>query len=115
MFELYVFSVGLALLLCALFPKFRDTYHIWEVFVQLGFWITPVVYPISIVPEKYHTLIFLNPVARIIQGSREAVIGPHGEFFSFGNHIIIILISVSLFIIGLGVFNKLSRSFAEDL
>jgi ABC-type polysaccharide/polyol phosphate export permease len=113
--ELYLISVGLAFLLCALFPKFRDVHHTWEVFVQLGFWITPIVYPISIVPEKYHSLIFLNPVARIIQGSREAVIGPRGEFFSFGNHMIIILIAASLFAIGLGLFNKLSRSFAEDL
>ena len=114
-FELYVLSVGLALLLCALFPRFRDVYHTWEVFVQLGFWITPIVYPISKVPEKYHALIFLNPVARIIQGSREAVIGPTAEFSSFGNHFIIIFITVSLFAIGWGLFNKLSRSFAEDL
>ncbi|MCX5700951.1 MAG: ABC transporter permease [Candidatus Omnitrophica bacterium] len=114
-FELYILSVGLAFLLCALFPKFRDVYHTWEVFVQLGFWVTPIVYPISIVPVKYHTMIFLNPVARIIQGSREAVIGSVGEFSSFGNHAIIICISVSLLAIGLGLFNKLSRSFAEDL
>ena len=114
-FELYVLSVGLALLLCAVFPKFRDVHHIWEVFVQLGFWITPIVYPISIVPEKYHSWIFLNPIARIIQGAREAVIGPMAEFSSFGNHVIIIFVVVFLFAIGLGLFNKLSRSFAEDL
>ncbi|UCF43540.1 MAG: ABC transporter permease, partial [Planctomycetota bacterium] len=78
--EFYILVVGLALLLCALFPKFRDIHHIWEVFVQLGFWATPIIYPISIVPAKYHALIFLNPVARIIQGCREAVIGPGGEF-----------------------------------
>lgn len=113
--ELYVFVVGLALFLCALFPKFRDIHHIWEVFVQLGFWATPIIYPISIVPEKYHTLIFLNPVARIIQGCRQALIGPTGEFLAFTNHTIIISIAVCLFVIGLGLFNKLSRSFAEDL
>ena len=113
--ELYVLVVGLALLLCALFPKFRDIHHIWEVFVQLGFWATPIIYPISIVPEKYHTLIFLNPVARIIQGCRQALIGPSGEFLSFTNHIIIIIVAACLFMIGLGMFNKLSRSFAEDL
>ena len=113
--ELYVLVVGLALLLCSLFPKFRDIHHIWEVFVQLGFWATPIIYPISIVPEKYHTLIFLNPVARIIQGCRQALIGPGGEFLSFTNHIIIISVAACLFAIGLGMFNKLSRSFAEDL
>lgn len=113
--ELYVLVVGLALFLCALFPKFRDIHHIWEVFVQLGFWVTPIIYPIAIVPAKYHSLIFLNPVARIIQGCRQALIGPAGEFLAFKNHIIIISFAVCFFVIGLGLFNNLSRSFAEDL
>ena len=107
--------VGLALFLSALFPKFRDVHHIWEVFVQLGFWITPIVYPISIVPAKYHKLIFLNPVARIIQGCRQALIGPTGGFMAFKNHIIVISAAICMLAIGLGVFSKLSRSFAEDL
>jgi ABC-type polysaccharide/polyol phosphate export permease len=113
--ELYVFVVGLALLLCSVFPKFRDTHHIWEVFVQLGFWATPIIYPISIVPEKYHTLIFLNPVARIIQGCREAMIGPGVEFINFTNHIIIILAAICFFVMGLIMYSKLSPTFAEDL
>jgi ABC-type polysaccharide/polyol phosphate export permease len=113
--ELYVLAVGLALLLCALFPRFRDIHHIWEVFVQLGFWATPIIYPLSLVPEKYHTLIFLNPVARIIQGCRQSLIGPSGEFMGFTSHAIVILIAFCFFAIGLGTFNKLSRGFAEVL
>lgn len=113
--ELYILVVGLALLLCSLYPKFRDIHHIWEVFVQLGFWSTPIIYPISIVPTKYHKLIFLNPVARIIQGCREALIGPSSDFLSFSNHIIIISFAACLFVVGLGMFNKMSRSFAEEL
>ena len=114
--ELYILVVGLALLLCSLFPKFRDIHHIWEVFVQLGFWATPIIYPITIVPQKYHKLIFLNPVARIIQGCREALaIGTGTEFSSFTNHFIIISFAVCLFLVGLTLFNRLSRTFAEDL
>ncbi len=113
--ELYTLVLGLALLLCSLFPKFRDIHHIWEVFVQLGFWATPIVYPISIVPVKYHKFIFLNPVARVIQSCREALIGSGSEFLGFGNHIIIISIAACLFVVGLAMFNKLSRSFAEEL
>ena len=113
--ELYFISVGLALLLCALYPKFRDIHHIWEVFVQLGFWATPIVYPIAIVSTKYHKFIFMNPMARIIQGSREALIGPCGEFLSITNHIVIISFAAVLFFVGLFLFNRLSGSFAEDL
>src|SRR3972149_6703229 len=113
--ELYILVVGLALLLCSLYPKFRDIHHIWEVFVQLGFWATPIVYPISIVPAKYHTLIFLNPAARIIQGCRQALIGPGKEFLGLTNHIIILAVGVSLFAVGWAMFSKMSRSFAEEL
>jgi len=113
--ELYIFSVGLALLLCALYPKFRDIHHIWEVFVQLGFWLTPIIYPISIVDRKYHTLIFLNPIARIIQGCRQALIGVESQLSLLTNHIIIIPVAVCIFIVGLGLFKVRSASFAEDL
>lgn len=115
--ELYIFVLGLALLLCSVFPKFRDIHHIWEVFVQLGFWATPIIYPISIVPKKYYMLIFLNPVARIIQGCREALMGPNSEFLGFGftNHIIITFVAACFFVVGLAMFNKFSRSFAEVL
>lgn len=113
--ELYVLSVGIALLLCALYPKFRDIHHIWEVFVQLGFWATPIIYPISVVPQKYHAFIFLNPMARIIQGARQAIIGPPGDFVGFTNHLIMISVAAAFFLAGLTLFNKLSRSFAEDL
>jgi ABC-type polysaccharide/polyol phosphate export permease len=113
--ELYLLSVGMAFLLCGIFPRFRDAHHIWEVFVQLGFWATPIVYPIAIVSEKYHHLIFLNPAARIVQGCRESLIGPGTEFLSLANHGIVLLVAVSLFAVGLAVFNGMSHSFAEDL
>ena len=113
--ELYILAVGLAFILCALYPKFRDIHHIWEVFVQLGFWATPIVYPISIVPAKYHTVIFLNPAARIIQGCRQILIGQGGEFISVTNHFIVISIAICFFATGLVMYNKLSRSFAEVL
>jgi len=113
--ELYILAVGIALLLCALYPKFRDIHHIWEVFVQLGFWATPIIYPISIVPAKFHTFIFLNPVARIIQGCRQALIEPGGNFLALKNHIFIFAVASVVFFLGITLFNKLSDSFAEDL
>ncbi len=114
--ELYIFSVGIAFFLSALYPKFRDIHHIWEVFVQLGFWLTPIVYPISIVPEKYYRWIFLNPAARIIQGSRQALIqGQGSQFMALKSHILVLLIICCIFLVGLVLYNKLSGGFAEEL
>lgn len=113
--ELYMLSVGLAFLLCALYPKFRDVHHIWEVFVQLGFWITPIIYPVAIVPAKFHKIIFANPMARIIQGCRDAVIGNSSQFLTLNSHVIIIGAIGILFAFGTMFFNRLSPYFAEDL
>jgi len=113
--ELYVVVVGLTLLLCALFPKFRDVHHIWEVFVQLGFWATPIIYPIKIVPEQYHRFIFINPIARIIQGARQSLIESSGEYLSFSNHIVIGVVALGIFVVGAMTFCRLSEDFAEDL
>ncbi len=113
--ELYFLAVGWAFCLCALFPKFRDIHHIWEVFVQLGFWATPIIYPISIVHAKYHKFIFLNPIARIIQASREVIIGADTNFLVLSNHIYLVFVSVGLFFVGLSFYNRMSKSFAEDL
>jgi ABC-type polysaccharide/polyol phosphate export permease len=113
--ELYLLSVGLAFVLCALYPKFRDVHHIWEVFVQLGFWITPIIYPVAIVPERFHKIIFVNPMARIIQGCRDAVIGNSSQFLTLNSHVIIISAITILLFLGFKFFNRLSPYFAEDL
>ena len=113
--ELYFLVLGLTLFLCALFPKFRDIHHIWEVFVQLGFWATPIIYPISIVPAKYQKIIFLNPVARIIQGIREAILGSGNDFLTLKSNLYICIFTGLLFLVGWFLFERMSRSFAEDL
>ncbi|MBN2588956.1 MAG: ABC transporter permease [Sedimentisphaerales bacterium] len=114
--ELYIFSVGIAFLLSALYPRFRDIHHIWEVFAQLGFWLTPIIYPITQVPEKYHRWIFLNPAARIIQGSRQALIEGQGSgFLTLKSHLFVIFMAGFLFAVGLSLYNKLSENFAEEL
>jgi len=113
--ELYMLSLGLAFLLCALYPKFRDVHHIWEVFVQLGFWITPIIYPVAIVPARFHEIIFANPIARIIQGSRNAVISNSNQFLTLNSQVIILGAIGILFAFGIMFFNRLSPYFAEDL
>jgi len=71
--ELYVFSLAIAFLLGAMFVKYRDISHIWEVFLQGAFYATPILYPISMVVAQSDVaakLLMLNPVAQIIQDAR---------------------------------------------
>ncbi len=71
--ELYVFSLAVAFLLSALYVKYRDIGHIWEVFLQGAFYATPILYPLSMVIEQSEVaakILLLSPVAQIIQDAR---------------------------------------------
>ena len=64
--------MGIVLLLASLDVYFRDLEHLTDVMVGLiWFYLTPVIYPLSIVPEKYHNWVLLNPMASLIEGWRQ--------------------------------------------
>ncbi len=67
-----VLIMGIVLFIASLDVYFRDLEHLTDVFVGLiWFYMTPVIYPLSIVPEKYHDWVLLNPMASLIEGWRE--------------------------------------------
>jgi ABC-type polysaccharide/polyol phosphate export permease len=61
-FILFVFCLGLALLLNVAFVYFRDLPHITGVILQAGFYLTPVLYPLTFVPERYRPWFEMNPM-----------------------------------------------------
>jgi len=61
-------AVGIGIFLGTLNVFIRDIGQMMEIVLQFWFWLTPIVYMINIVPEKYHTLIMLNPMTGIIMG-----------------------------------------------
>jgi ABC-2 type transport system permease protein len=72
--ELFIFAMALGFFFSALFVKYRDVGYVWEVILQAGFYIVPIIYPLTIVAEKYQPLIMLNPMAQIIQDARWAFV-----------------------------------------
>lgn len=72
--ELLIFALALAFFLSALYVKYRDAAYIWEVLLQAAFYATPILYPLTIVADKYQKFIMLNPVAQIIQDARWAFV-----------------------------------------
>jgi lipopolysaccharide transport system permease protein len=64
--------MGIVLFLASLDVYFRDLEHLTDVMVGLiWFYLTPVIYPLEIVPEKYHNWVLLNPMASLIEGWRD--------------------------------------------
>lgn len=68
--ELFVFALGVAFFLSALYVKFRDVTYIWEIGLQAAFYLTPVIFPLTAIPEQYRYLFFINPMSQIIQDVR---------------------------------------------
>jgi ABC-2 type transport system permease protein len=74
---LALFASGLAMLLSALYVRYRDVRPIWEVALQLLFYGTPIFYTLDVIPsETARHLLLVNPLAVVIQQFRHAVIDP---------------------------------------
>ncbi|TCD46516.1 ABC transporter permease [Streptococcus sp. X16XC17] len=119
--ELFLLAFGLALLLSTLFVKFRDLGQIWEVVMQAGMYATPIIYPITIITEKSMVaakIMMLSPLAQIIQDLRYLLIDTANvTIWQMSNHwwyiMIPYLIPVVVFVVGLTVFNRSAKRFAE--
>ncbi len=119
--EVYVLALGVSLFLSAAFVRFRDISYIWEVFMQLMFYATPILYPLSrITNELFQKLMLLNPMAQVIQDARHALVSHkvttvHAVFSGEWFMIIPYLIPVLVLIGGVLYFKRESRYFAENI
>jgi ABC-2 type transport system permease protein len=119
--ELYAFSIGLGLLLAALYVRFRDVGQIWELGVQLLFFASAIFYPIGILPGWAQNVAFLNPFVQVMQDVRHAVLGSSGPndltaatvYAGAGGRAIPIAIAALIFVGGLVLFRREGRYFAE--
>lgn len=122
-FELFLLATGIAFILSTLFVKYRDLSQIWEVVMQAGLYATPIIYPITFVTSQNMLAgkaMMMNPVAQIIQDLRYFLIDPQNQTVWQLVHnkalvAIPYLIPVIVFIVGLSIFNKQAKKFAEIL
>lgn len=118
--ELYVFALGVSFLLSALYVKYRDITYIWEIFLQAGFYATPIVYPLMMVSSQYQKYFFLNPMTQIIQDARFVMVTPTSTVIwttvsSFYMLIVPFVIVIFFAVAGGYYFKKRSKYFAEDI
>jgi homopolymeric O-antigen transport system permease protein len=104
-------ATGVALWFAALAVKYRDCTNALPYFLQIWMYATPIVYPISMVPKRWHWLFALNPAVGFVESFRWAVLG-HGILKM---DMLIIAISVSLVILFSGAFffRRAERGFAD--
>lgn len=117
---LAVLSVGLAMLLSALYPRYRDISPIWDVALQILFYASPVLYVLSVVPDDYERAFLFNPIAVVLTQMRHAFIDPDAPSAAtaIGPDVWLLIplgVVVVLFALGLWVFKRETPRIAENL
>lgn len=111
--ELLILTVGVSLILSSLHVKYRDIYHIWSILLLMGFWVTPIIYPETWIPLSFRRYCMLNPMARLIKESRNALI--YNYIPSLKQLVITFIGTIIVFILGIITFKKRYKKFAEEL
>lgn len=106
-----VLTTGISLLLSAFNLFYRDVQYILTLALTLWFYITPIAYPIEVIPDKFRLIFSLNPMAVIVNAYREVVIGQGNP--NINSLTLALAISILIFISGFIVFKKLEKSFAD--
>jgi ABC-2 type transport system permease protein len=108
-----VFTLGVSLLLSALAVYFEDVSQMYQVGTVALLYLTPIIYPIDIVPQRFLWLIRLNPLTQLFKLARDPIFG--GTLPEF--HIILgsVVVALAALMIGWQVFYRLSRGFYEHL
>lgn len=106
----FLAAVGVGLILAALNAHYRDVKYAAPFLVQMGLFVTPVLYPLSEVPARFQLMLALNPMAGTVEGFRHALLGTpvRAELVAVS-----LAVSVVLFVIGLYVFRRMERRFAD--
>jgi ABC-2 type transport system permease protein len=117
---LMVLSIGVAMLLSALYVRFRDMDPIWDVGLQLLFYASPVMYVVSAVPDGLEKLAMANPIAVVLTQMRHALIDQEAptaatEIGGFGPLLLPLAIVAAVFALGAWVFARETPRIAENL
>ena len=99
---LFLLSLGASFALATFFIKYRDIGYLWDIILQIGFWISPIAYPIEIIPAKYLNIYMLNPLANLITISRGIVLdnkfpNPKMMLTSFITLLIILMLGYAIY------------------
>ncbi|MGH7320498.1 MAG: ABC transporter permease [Candidatus Rokuibacteriota bacterium] len=109
----FLIVMGFSLGASVLFLRYRDLNQVWEVLVNAGFFVAPVIYPLSILPERFHFYLYLWPPTSVIQFSRAVLID--GFVPSFRAHLLLLGVTALILGTGIAVYRRYAATIAERL
>ncbi|WP_238985388.1 ABC transporter permease [Nitrosococcus halophilus] len=110
---LLLFTIGVALILSVLQVFLKDIEHVLAPVFMLLFYASPILYPLSLVPEPFRTLILANPLSYFFDRLRALLM--FGEWSPSGADVLAVLGSVLVFVAGLRLFRRCAGRFEEFL
>lgn len=107
----FLLVIGVSLILSAVNVYYRDFSQVWEIFLQAGFFLSPIFYSESVIPQSLNIVYSLNPMARLIEATRKILYS--GQLPTVFD--ILIVVAASLLFMGIGyiVFSRLEPKFGE--
>ncbi len=110
-----ILLIGLSWFTSSVVIFFKDIGQLVGIIIQFGFWLTPIIWNITTIPEKYHWIINLNPMAYIIEGYRNSMIYHKWFWEDMSMTIYFWTVTTIIFILGGLTFKKLRPHFADVL
>jgi len=106
-------ALGFGLIISAMTTKYRDLAFLIQFGVQLWMYATPVIYPISQIPEKFRPFIIANPVSAIVESFKYGFTGSGN--FSTGGLVYSGIFAIIIFFVGIVVFNRTEKTFMDTV
>jgi lipopolysaccharide transport system permease protein len=111
--QMAMLGLGMGIIISSLTTKYRDLNFLVSFGVQLWMYAGPVVYPVSLVPQKFLWLIFLNPMTMPIEIFRKAILGQ--GYFGLNEFIFSIGLTLVIFIVGIILFSRVEKTFMDRI
>ena len=108
---LILLTLGISMILASLNVRYRDVKYVLPFVVQLLLFVTPVIYPTSIIPERFRFIAVINPLTGIIDSFRNSVVP--SKQIDWMLLAIASVLSAFIFVAGMIFFRKTERSFAD--
>jgi len=105
--------IAFSLASSVLFVRYRDLNQIWEVAVQAGLFVAPIIYPIDVLPERYHRLVYLWPPSSVIEFSRAVLLD--GAPPSLRAHLCLVAATAASLAAGIAVYRRFGPGVPEHL
>ena len=106
---IFVFSIGIGLMLSVLVVYFRDVEYLYGVFLNAFMYLTPIIYPISIIPKEYRQFMILNPMYNFIEMFRNITL--YCKWPTLTDHLLCSVYALAALVLGIWVFKNHKKNF----